>query len=193
MTATNYRLSSDPAPKTADYSRGAFFIFHESAPNPSTFLPNPEVVAAAINSKQTTREKRIQEILNSNPALERFEAAMKHDFEDAPRSTNLKQLAEMGIILPTIDELPNLTDEEVNSVMWRIIYGLATLNIFVTETDPFSDRDVVDRLLTSVLVDEIADIAPSSDMTEFIAINQQKDSDTEVVRDHLLPRPDRRS
>lgn len=201
---TMYRLSIDPIPSTMTYSAGAPFIYQPLAPHPSRFLPNPESITAAIASKQKNREDTITKIM-ADGTTERWEAAMQYDMEIAPRTTNLRQLAEIGITLPAISDLPNLSDDEVYDTVWKIVYGLAVLGIFLSETDSLDDREFIDRMISRVLADEVSDIPPSRDMSEFIALipppvnckDEDCDDDCDHKpthpsrRDNLMPRPDR--
>ena len=121
--------------------------------------------------KARIREQGIQQVLEQEKArggsVERFVAAIRYDSELAPRTTNRRQLLELGIEVPAGDALPTDPDE-VRRVLWTIIYGLARLGIFLTGTDSYSDPELLERLCARVLVDEVSDIPPSGDLSEFI-------------------------
>lgn len=193
----NYRLSTDPT-RSPDFTCGALFIYNPEAPSPADLLPNPEVIRTALAAKIEAREKKIAEILASTPNGERWVAAMQHDVEFAPRSTNAKQLGELGIFIPTAESLSVthdgefiVVDKAVKFHLWAIIYGLASLGIFLTDTDYMDDRTLLISLVSRVLQDEIPDIAPSRDMSEYISLINAGGNGGTAKRDHLLPQPDR--
>lgn len=170
-------------------------------------------IAALLARKTERREQAIQRIMEAakskSTPVERFVAAIQYDSELAPKTTNRRQLLELGIEVPTADTMPT-SDAELAHALWTIIYGLARLGIYLTGTDRLDDRALLLKLCTSVLEDPVADIPPSADMSEFIDCEGAQgsdglagpydfgpqDDDDELgrvrVRDHLLPRPDRR-
>ena len=185
-----------------------------------------EEIAVLFARKTERREQAIQRIMEAAQSkgtpIERFVAAIQYDGELAPKTTNRRQLLELGIEVPTADAMPK-SDAEVRHALWTIVYGLARLGIFLTGTDRLDDRALLLKLCTRILEDPVADIPPSADMSEFIDCEGTQltqcsdglsgpfdfgpqDDDDEFghdsrstgtsrhpgVRDHLLPRPDRR-
>jgi hypothetical protein len=59
----------------------------------------------------------------------------------------------------------------VHRALWCVIYGLARLGIFLTGTDRLDDRALLAKLSTRILDDEVGDIPPSADMSEFIDVD----------------------
>lgn len=98
---------------------------------------------------------------------DRLYLAMVHDFERAPMTTNRAQLAEIGIEFPPHDEVEP-SDAEVRRQLWRLIYGLERLHVYLLSTDHLDDRQLLARLTTGVLLDEVRDLPPSDDVSEFI-------------------------
>ena len=123
-------------------------------------------------------------------------------------------------MVPASDSLPK-SAADVHRCLWTILYGLARLGIYLTGTDGFDDRALLAKLCATILVEEINDIPPSADMSEFIDVDPihsfvedeaslspdglsgpfdfgSNDEDEEfgaqprLDRDRLLPRPDRR-
>jgi hypothetical protein len=133
-----------------------------------------EEIAALFDRKRREREQGIERVMEESRALgqavERFVAAIKFDSELAPRTTNRRQLLELGIEVPAGDALP-AEDAEVRRQLWTIIFGLARLGIFLTGTDRLDDRSMLGKLCSRVLVDEVSDIPPSADMSEFIDLS----------------------
>ncbi|MCX6545188.1 MAG: hypothetical protein NTV05_12370 [Acidobacteria bacterium] len=76
------------------------------------------------------------------------------EFDEAagPTTTNFQQLVAAGVELPA----PDLVDDEkLTGVLWAVVQGLALLNVFLTNTDHLSDRDLYGALWHRVLRDEV--------------------------------------
>lgn len=128
-------------------------------------------IAELFARKRREREQGIERVMEQERAagrsVERFVAAIKYDSELAPRTTNRRQLLELGIEVPAGDAIPS-SDAAARRCLWTIIYGLARLGIYLTGTDGLDDREMLSKLCDRVLIDEVADIPPSGDMSEFI-------------------------
>ncbi|MEY3142501.1 MAG: hypothetical protein RLY21_994, partial [Planctomycetota bacterium] len=128
-------------------------------------------VQAVFAHKRAAREKHIAKIVadaeKSGRPAERIVAAIIYDSEQAPYSTNRRQLAEIGVACPPPGPLA-LTDADAAATLWRVIYGLAHLGIFLTGTNHLDDRALLHILCTRILEEEIRDVPPSRDMSEFI-------------------------
>jgi hypothetical protein len=86
-----------------------------------------------------------------------------------------------------------------------VIDGLAALGVYLSGMDHLADRKLYTVLTTKVLLDEIRDIPPNDDMSEFIDMSaippdpvkgRRKQSAPHPVivnRDASLPRPKRMS
>jgi hypothetical protein len=170
----------------AKYSVGCPFLVNPEAPAPTPL--DPALLATVFGGKNKIREEWITKEQASRNC-ERFIVALEYDMDHSPKTTNAKQLREIGIIVPTPAKIPDLQDATVHRWLWDIIYGLATLGIFLTGTDHLDDRALLLHLCTKVLKDKITDIPPTPDMKEFIDLQGVT---LEVDRDRLLPRPDRR-
>jgi hypothetical protein len=161
---------------------------------------------AVFDSKRAKRNAGIDGLVmaakTEGKTIERYMAAIEWDSNHAPKSTNLKQLAEIGI--HPIAEVA-LSDEDINAALSIVIDGLAALGIYLTGTDHLSDRTLYRVLTTKVLHDEIRDIPPNDDMSEFIDLfsipptdrsdkrkgrcRQSAPYPSVVNRDASLPRP----
>ena len=175
--------------------------------NPGAPAPNIDLDRAAkvIEKKRSKRGAAIDQLVVVAKAMgrpaERIVAAIIYDSEKAPRSTNRKQLSEIGIEVPK--DVSTLTPEEVHRFLWSVINGLAMLGVYLTGTNHLNDRALLHILLTCILEEEIRDVPPNSDMSEFIDLTPCKPSsedddgitDTDdlavSVRDSLTPRPNR--
>jgi hypothetical protein len=176
--------------------------------------------------KRAERETRIAQLAadagKAGRSSERILAAIVYDAEHAPFSTNRAQLAEIGVEVPraapgaagALDGLGGLDPRSVHETLWRIIYGLSYLGIFLCGTDHLDDRSLLKVLCTRILEETVRDVPPSADMSEFIDLtpcraetadglegpfDSSKDELDDVDeaplrghgRDRLLPRPRR--
>jgi hypothetical protein len=123
-------------------------------------------------------------------AGERFAAAIAHDMELCASTTNRKQLAEIGVELPAAGNTPD-SPGEIQSLLWRLVYGLARLGIFLVDTEHLDDRALLTLLLDRIIDDNVPDIPPNDDMTEFIGLCDPaaNTASTESIA-HLGHKPD---
>ena len=167
---------------------------------------NPPTIdrEAIFDRKRAERDAGIDGLMEAAKAkgetLERFIAAIEWDSVHAPKSTNLRQLAEIGIHPPAADALG---EEDLPAALTLVIDGLATLGVYLSGTDHLADRKLYSVLTTKVLLDEIRDIPPNDDMSEFIDMSaiqpdrgkgrrkQSAPYPVIVNRDASLPRPKR--
>lgn len=174
-------------------------------PTSQTTCHPPTIDREAIfDRKRAERDAGIDGLMEAAKAkgetLERFIAAIEWDSVHAPKSTNLRQLAEIGIHPPAADALG---DEDLPAALTLVIDGLAALGVYLSGTDHLADRKLYSVLTTKVLLDEIRDIPPNDDMSEFIDMSaiqpdtvkgRRKQSAPYLVivnRDASLPRPKR--
>ena len=166
---------------------GATMVVPIGAPDPEAYRPrlSEAEIRAILDRKRRQRdeaiERRIQAAKSSDKSREksgdklsaaggeRFAAAIAHDMELDLSTTNRQQLMEIGIELPPIGGAPSSSDE-VHQLLWRVIYGLARLGIFLVDTEHLDDRALVTLLLDRILNDSVPDIPPNDDMTEFIGL-----------------------
>ena len=169
---------------------------------------NPSTIdrEAIFDRKRAERKAGIDGLMEAAKAkgetLERFIAAIEWDSVHAPKSTNLRQLAEIGIHPPAADALG---DEDLPAALTLVIDGLAALGVYLSGTDHLADRKLYSVLTTKVLLDEIRDIPPTDDMSEFIDMSaippveakrrRKQSAPYRVIvnRDASLPRPKRMS
>ncbi len=165
------RIESEPPPDR--FALGAPCVVPACAPRAEDHAApcSDGHIRALFSRKSAQREAAIQAILDQARAegrvMERFMAAIAYDTEQAPRTTNRAQLLELGIVVPAVDAIP-AADDEAHRLLWTIIYGLARLGIYLTGTDGLDDRALLGKLCGTVLGDQVADIPPSADMSEFI-------------------------
>ena len=81
------------------------------------------------------------------------EYARKWDLiENGPTTTNFQQLLDRGVELPEPDSVP---DDRVRSKVWQVIAGLASLGVYLDQTDHLSDRELYAKLWRDVLRQEV--------------------------------------
>jgi len=135
-----------------------------------------------IQDLNETRRKNIALILERD-GLDPVIAAITADMELTETSTNRKMLENIGVSVP-----PGVPSED-NAVEFirTVTGGLASLNIFVTNTNGLTDEDLAKKL-HSVIDDEVRCIAPNPYLAEFIDLSDNRSSpEIEVDRDRFLP------
>ena len=90
-------------------------------------------------------------------------------------TTNFQQLVAAGVELPA----PDLVDDEkLTDVLWGVVHGLALLNVFLTNTDHLSDRDLYSALRHRVLRDEVdvlPDVPGSASHVDMVGAGSEQD------------------
>lgn len=80
-------------------------------------------------------------------------------YESAGETCRLIQLEEMGVALPAPEELD---DDALTAKLWEVIHSLAKLDVFLTQTDHLSDRELYEYLWHDGLREISADLPPGS-------------------------------
>ncbi|MCP4837051.1 MAG: hypothetical protein GY895_20065 [Phycisphaera sp.] len=118
------------------------------------------------------REARIKEIESLRTrARRRGESddpglwALVHDLERATPTTNLSQLAEIGVEVPNEEALE---DDEVEESLEAIIGGLSLLDVFLRHTDHLDDRSLHRVLRDRILLEPVRDLPAGIGSREWI-------------------------
>jgi hypothetical protein len=172
----------------------------------------PDEIGMIFEKKRSERRAAIEALVakakEEGRPSERIVAAIVYDSEHAPWTTNRKQLSEIGIEVPPPEAL---SDEDISVALKMLIEGLALLGIYLSGTDHLGDRDLYTQLATSVILEQVRDVGPDADVSEFIDMSAVRPSgcvdvdgdgdDTDDAplkdfpkvsdRDATLPRPDR--
>jgi hypothetical protein len=159
---------------------------------------------AVFARKRAARQEGIARLIEAEAArgkkLDRLIAAITWDSECAPMTTNLDQLREIGIYPPEVDAL---SDDDLPSKLRLVVGGLADLGVFLTGTNHLSDRRLLTVLCNKILPEQVRDLAPSPEYSEFIDLSAVPPSDRRgrrprtgayravSDREATLPRPQR--
>lgn len=188
-------LNSRDARILALFRSGAPFK-HKGCPDPAAYdLVNPEVAASVFAAKNAVREKWITEHM-TEMGCPRYISAMKFDMQHAPFTTNARQLTEIGITIPTAEQAVDFDSNQIKGTLWTILYGLARLGIYLSPLPAtMGDRVILHKLLSKLLLEEVRDIPPSPDLSEFIDLFPDlpdgKIANVGKVKMRYFPTPDR--
>jgi hypothetical protein len=80
-------------------------------------------------------------------------------YEQADQTCHFLQLEQDGVELPPPEEL---SDEQLNAKLWEAIHALAKRNVFLSQTDHWSDRELYERLWHDALREVTMDFPPGS-------------------------------
>lgn len=80
-------------------------------------------------------------------------------FESAGETTHSKQLEDLGVALPPPD---TLDDEQLSAKLWEVIHALASVSVFLSQTDHLSDRELYEHLWSDALREVTTDFPPDS-------------------------------
>jgi hypothetical protein len=144
-----------------------------------------------------TRARGVAALMRDS-GMSNLEAQIHYDFNIAPKTTNAKQLEEIGCTYPlksmdydaAKDEVERLPLFYVRGMICDLIDALADLNIYLLNTDGLSDADLLVLLWLKVLQDTVPDM-PCNGATEFVDLAQRcPEAGVKVVdRDRFLPKP----
>ena len=95
-----------------------------------------------------------------------------HDLARASLTTNLAQLAEIGVVMP-VEYV--LGDEEVARSLGEVIEGLSRLDVFLRRTDHLDDRSLHRLLRESVLLEPVRDLPSGIGACEWIDLSGGED------------------
>ncbi len=143
-------------------------------------MHDPRVIAAMMAEKRRRRWERIvhlrrqAETRNSGEPLDHGYWALVHDLEHASPTTNLKQLAEIGI--EPLDPVC-LEEQTLATELEVIIEGLAVLEVYLLHTDHLDDRELYEMLHRRLLRETVRDVPTGVGVREWLDLAGGIDSE----------------
>ncbi len=156
--------------------------------NNNQLIEPTEFLAAKSKNRDIAIDVLVASATAAGDCTDRMYWTLIHDFEHAPMTTNLQQLAEIGI---TVQPTASLTDDELGPALETVITQLARLGVYLINTNHLSDQALYEQLVSAILIEPIRDLPPSPDVVEFIDITACRGTGGDVIcnRDATLPRP----
>jgi hypothetical protein len=81
------------------------------------------------------------------------------DYEQTEETTHFLQLERAGVVMPPPEELD---DTQLTAKLWDVIHALAAINVFLSQTDHWSDREFYEHLWRDTLHEVTMDFPPGS-------------------------------
>lgn len=140
---------------------------------------HPEKIHRLMERKRRDRAEAI-ESLHANGAAaggpdDAGYWALVHDLEHAPLTTNLAQLAELGIDPPD----PRIAaDDEITAALEEMVNGLALLEVFLLRTNHLDDRGLYELLRGRILREPVREVPPGCGSREWIDVGGGGDRET---------------
>lgn len=155
--------------------------------------PNPETVRL-FNRIRRNRLKSIKSIMagrepKGDPKMDRMEAAIIHDTEHAPLSTNAEMLKMVGV--DPCCRHDHLDDEAVSRRIVNLVVGLSMWHIYLSKTDHLTDRELLD-IMGKMMKDTVRIVPPVRETAEIIDLDPRGVNAAVTHRDILLPKPRKR-
>jgi len=112
------------------------------------------------------------------------------DYEKAPLTCHFEQLLERGVDLPAPEAM---TDPELTAKLSEVIDKLASVRVFLSQTDHLSDRELYAHLWTDTLREQIPDL-PFDDHSAWHIdmLGGCSEEDIELQMKHYADEEDRR-
>ncbi len=99
-------------------------------------------------------------------------------YESAEQTCHFIQLEQRGIALPAPEELD---DQQLTAKLWEVIHTLARMNVFLSQTNHWSDRELYAHLWHDSLREITMDLPPDSGWNHHIDfLSSGSDEDNEL-------------
>ncbi len=79
-------------------------------------------------------------------------------YESAEKTCHFNQLTERGLDMPAPEDID---DAQLTAKLWEVVEGLAKLQVFLSQTDHLSDRELYEHLWYDSLREITPDLPPS--------------------------------
>lgn len=137
---------------------------------------DPSAMEAVFEEKRRRRRRGIErlrlEARRTSGEIDLGFLALRYDLEEAPITTNLRQLEEIGVEVP---DHRVLEEAEIEETIESIIEGLARLGVFLLHTDHLDDRDLLALLGRRILREPVRDVPPGVGSREWIDLAAGED------------------
>lgn len=145
--------------------------------------------AQASQRREAEIDRLVEQAQARGGCADRMYWTLHYDFEQAPMTTNMQQLQEVGVDMPPESELG---DRALQQQLWEVIETLADLGTYLLRTDHLEDRALYRLLHEQVLREPVRDLPPSEGVSEFIDLGVRAPADAQPVvqRDRFMPRPE---
>lgn len=166
--------------------------FGSTCINPNVCKPNARIDELMQHTMRcfaphaAAREEAIN-TLATQENIDPFSAMLKYDMHMAPMTTNREMLSYCGMDFPAADN----ADDQWFTDTWLpyLINGLASLGVFLVNTNHLTDAQLYERLLI-VLDEPVHFLPPFAGANEYLDLAHDARSTTPVSdRDDTLPRP----
>jgi hypothetical protein len=98
-------------------------------------------------------------------------------YESAKTTCHFLQLEERGVELPQPEELD---DAQLTAKLWEVIHALAGMNVFLSHTDHWSDREPYEHMWNETLRQVTMELPPSSWTCHIDFLSSGSDEDNEL-------------
>ncbi len=131
-----------------------------------------EHIEAIMDEKRGARDRAIDALESQEPSSNRMMCTIMHDSEHAALTTNLQQLAELGVVLPNVA----VSDGSARAVALTkavalIACGLAKHDVYLTGTDHLDDAVLYEALVGQVLHEPVRDVPGGALVHEWIDLS----------------------
>jgi hypothetical protein len=144
--------------------------------------------------KRDRRAKAIDELVAAatkrGDCTDRLYWTLTYDFEHAPMTTNLQQLAELGFHPVSLEN--HIDAAALQLALDALVDAMAQQGIYLTRTNHLTNQELYKRLVTIVLVEPVRDLPTDAGVSEFIDLQGCEPAEAFVDvcdRDAALPRP----
>ena len=117
-----------------------------------------EVDAGKVRERGRRIDRLVEEAASRGEDADRLFWTIVHDLEHAPRTTNRRQLEELGFRIPSRCEVPRLSPAALEALLQAILESLALIHVFVRGGKHLSKRCLLEHLIEVVLEEPVPDL-----------------------------------
>lgn len=125
------------------------------------------MVAHNLKPHSITRKEAIETLVNNGKFPDYMSATLHYDFNDAPLTTNYDMLQSAGVLIVSPKDILE-TCGSFTFHLNHLIHSLAALNVFLINTNHFTDEQLYAKLWEGPLKDEVRFLPPNDGAAEYI-------------------------